>query len=228
MALIFGFDIGTTSVGFAAIEYDPGTATGRILRLGARIFPEARDPKGTPLNQARREKRMMRRQLRRRRQRRRDLNTALQSAGLLPPFGGPEWAAVMTADPIELRTDGLNGPLTPFQLGRALYHLSKRRHFRGRDLEESATGDGGDEEGTTEQAADEKAAKTERESTIKALQATGHTLGQHLAARGHGNKQRGVHAFAVMWRTSSSDCGLCRKRTIPGLPIRFSKRRSGI
>lgn len=195
VALIFGFDIGTTSVGFAAIEYDPGKGAGRILRLGVRIFPEARDPKGTPLNQSRREKRMMRRQLRRRRQRRRDLNTALESAGLLPPFGSADWNGAMACDPIEVRTQGLASPLEPFQLGRALYHLSKRRHFRGRDLEEPATGDDAAEEGAVDEAADEKAAKTERESTIKALKATGHTLGQHLAARGKAERQRGVHAL---------------------------------
>lgn len=192
MPLIFGFDIGTTSIGFAAIEYDPVSSSGRILRLGSRIFPEARDPKGTPLNQSRREKRLVRRQLRRRRQRRRDLNTALQTAGLLPPFGGPEWAGVMAADPVALRVQGLEEPLTPFQLGRSLYHLAKRRHFRGRDLEEAETGD---DVGTNEEAADEKAARTARDSTIKALKATGHTLGQHLSHREPGERQRGVHAL---------------------------------
>ncbi|MGO8797658.1 MAG: hypothetical protein ACLQJL_01055, partial [Roseiarcus sp.] len=67
--LIFGLDIGTTSVGFAVIEHDEAREAGKILRLGVRIFPEARDPDGTPLNQQRRAKRMMRRQLRRRRAR---------------------------------------------------------------------------------------------------------------------------------------------------------------
>lgn len=63
MPLVFGIDIGTTSIGFAAISMDEARETGRILRMGVRIFPEARDPKGTPLNQTRRQKRMMRRQL---------------------------------------------------------------------------------------------------------------------------------------------------------------------
>jgi len=43
MPLIFGFDIGTTSVGFAVIEHDPELASGKIHRLGARIFPERVD-----------------------------------------------------------------------------------------------------------------------------------------------------------------------------------------
>ena len=55
MALVFGFDIGTTSIGFAVIDHDPGQGTGKIHRLGVRIFPEARDPKAlVPLNQGRR------------------------------------------------------------------------------------------------------------------------------------------------------------------------------
>ncbi len=47
---IFGFDIGTTSIGFAVIDHDPDRQSGHIHRLGVRIFPEARDPDGTPLN----------------------------------------------------------------------------------------------------------------------------------------------------------------------------------
>ncbi|MDR2857040.1 MAG: hypothetical protein LBV50_04240, partial [Novosphingobium sp.] len=81
MARIWGFDIGTTSIGWAVIEYDVTRALGRILGMGARIFPEARDPDGTPLNQTRRQKRMMRRQLRRRRERRKALNRLLAEAG---------------------------------------------------------------------------------------------------------------------------------------------------
>jgi len=71
MARIFGFDIGTTSIGFAVIDQDPARESGDVLHLGIRIFPEARDPDGPPLNQTRRQKRMARRQLRRRRDRRR-------------------------------------------------------------------------------------------------------------------------------------------------------------
>ena len=71
---IFGFDIGTTSIGFAVIDHDPNQEVGKILRLGVRIFPEGRDPEGTPRNQERRAKRMVRRQLRRRRARRKALN----------------------------------------------------------------------------------------------------------------------------------------------------------
>lgn len=172
MARIFGFDIGTTSIGSAVIDYDLERGTGEILRLGARIFPEARDPDGMPLNQTRRSKRLVRRQLRRRRQRRRALNEALAEAGLLPAYGTAEWHELMKFDPAVLRAHALCGPLCAFELGRALYHLAKRRHFKGRDLAE----------GEAEETAEEKLAKTDRDATLKILKDTGQTLGQFLAA----------------------------------------------
>ena len=213
MARIFGFDIGTTSIGFSVVEHDRGTQSGSILRLGVRVFPEARDPEGTPLNQQRRQRRMARRQLRRRRQRRRLLNEILNQAGLLPAYGstGPRgWDAVMNADPYALRKRGLTERLEPYELGRALYHLSKRRHFRGRDLVE--------DEGEVSQteAAEEKEAASNREATLAALHAAGTTLGAWLADKkadaGKRNppreRRRGYHAnrkaveqeFEVFWR----------------------------
>src|SRR5215469_12389324 len=184
MARIFGFDIGTTSIGSAVIDYDPGRGRGEILRLGVRIFPEARDPDGMPLNQTRRAKRMIRRQLRRRRQRRRALNETLAEAGLLPAYGTAEWHEVMKANPVALRARALCEPLSAYELGRALYHLAKRRHFKGRDLAES-------EEHET---AEEKQTKTDRDATLRILKETGQTLGEFLAARGPRERQRAIHA----------------------------------
>jgi CRISPR-associated endonuclease Csn1 len=201
MALIFGFDIGTTSIGWAVIEYGPPHANYRILRLGVRIFPEAREPDGTPFNQNRRQKRMARRQLRRRRERRRALNESLAELGLLPCFGTDQWREVMTVDPIGLRKRGLTEQLGPFEVGRALYHLAQRRHFKGRDL---------DDPGEVE-AADEKEAATDRDSTLKILKANNWTLGEFLAAKAPHERQRLTHAsrdavsqeFDRLWATQS-------------------------
>lgn len=213
MACIWGIDIGTTSIGWAVIN-DQAQAAGRIPPhgMGCRIFPEARDPDGTPLNQSRRQKRMARRQLRRRRARRRTLNECLAAAGLLPPFCSQpaqrkieepdRWHALMRTDPAMLRERGLNEKLEPHELGRALYHLAKRRHFKGRDLED----DEEQSEGATtlkestpladdgNQSADEKAAKANRDTTLAALKANGHTLGQFLSRKAVHERQRGVHA----------------------------------
>lgn len=193
MARIFGFDLGTTSIGFAVIDHDQANQTGKILRLGVRIFPEARDPDGIPLNQTRRQKRLIRRQLRRRRMRRRALNEALSAAGLLPKYGTPEWDAVMALDPYALRSRGIEERLEPHEFGRALYHLAQRRHFRGRDLEEETA------EGETQE---DKEAKSGRDATLQSLRARNITLGQWLAEKravaSRGNppqeRRRGIHA----------------------------------
>jgi CRISPR-associated endonuclease Csn1 len=179
MKRIYGFDIGTTSIGWAVIEYDVIQCLGRILAMGARIFPEARDPKGTPLNQNRRQKRLVRRQIRRRKQRRRALNKLLAENHLLPPFSKDKnsaWAKVMALSPLPLRKKGLTEQLAPHELGRALYHLARLRHFKGRDIEESDKPD-------EEESAEEKEAKSARDITIKELKASGQTLGQMLAER---------------------------------------------
>jgi len=182
---IFGFDIGTTSIGSAVIQYDAARSVGEIPRLGVRIFPEARDPDGTPLNQQRRQKRMARRQLRRRKVRRRALNELLAEAGLLSPFGKGKhvngryekspWEEVMSLPPLALQKKGLEERLEPYELGRAIYHLAQRRHFKGREIEE---GDQPEEETT-----DGKKAKSDREQTVQALKASGLTLGAWLAER---------------------------------------------
>jgi CRISPR-associated endonuclease Csn1 len=195
---IFGFDVGTTSIGFAVVYHEPEEQRGTILRLGVRIFPEARDSDGTPFNQYRRQKRMARRQLRRRRDRRRQLNEILADAGLLPAFSSYDWPAVMATDPYELRRRGVSQALTHHQLGRALYHLAKRRHFSGRDLGEA-------EEDVL--SADEKNAETDRTTNLTALRASGLMLGAWLAERGPDERKRNRHfirsvvqdEFAVIW-----------------------------
>lgn len=198
---VFGFDIGTTSIGFAAIEVDESGGAGTILRLGSRIFPEARDPDGTPLNQQRRAKRMMRRQLRRRRQRRRVLNELLAEHGLLPAYNSAEWAKIAALDPYALRARALAEPLAPCELGRALYHLAKRRHFKERDLAETGATDGtspdiepslkgrrngearNDAKPQTEEDKKEEEEKRKRAAFVVTLKASGQTIGQALATR---------------------------------------------
>ena len=194
MRLIFGLDIGTTSIGFAVIDHDPNRATGNARRLGTRIFPEARDPKGTPLNQERRAARLRRRQLRRRRDRRRLLGGLLCEAGLLPTRNSPEWSEAMKYDPYELRKRAFeDDALSPHEVGRAIYHLAKRRHFKGRDIDEIA--DDSKLENQKQDAAEkrkEREAKSERETTVKTLEQADTTLGAWLAERG--SRKRNVHA----------------------------------
>ena len=136
---IFGLDLGIDLHRLRRGRLRPRAGeTGTILRLGVANLPEARDADGTPLNRTRRTKRMARRQLRRRRERRRTINLLLSSHGLLPSFGSPEWARAMAAKPSALRARALGEPLSAYELGRALYHLAKRRHFRERDLSDAS------------------------------------------------------------------------------------------
>jgi len=88
---IWGFDLGTTSIGFAVIDHDPAREVGQIHRLGVRIFPEGvTEDKKEPRNKTRREKRLMRRGIRRRKLRRRLLNEELTKSGFLPAYGTPD------------------------------------------------------------------------------------------------------------------------------------------
>ncbi len=192
---IFGFDIGTTSIGFAVIDHDPDAATGEIKRMGVRIFPEARDPKGAPLNQERRAARMRRRQLRRRRERRRSLGKLLSEAGLLPTYGSPEWDKAMKYDPYDLRRRAFDGaPISPHEFGRAIYHLAQRRHFKGRDVDEISDDTQTEDRKEEKADADEKKAKGKRESTIAILKDENKTLGAWLAERGPHERKRDEHA----------------------------------
>jgi len=194
MPLVFGLDIGTTSVGFAVIDHDSELATGKIHRLGVRIFSEARDRHGVPLNQERRQARLRRRQLRRRRERRRLLGDQLCAAGLLPSRDSSDWDQAMKHDPYDLRRRAFEGEtLSPHEIGRAIYHLAQRRHFKGRDIDEVS--DAADDE-------DDRKAAAARE-----LKREGKTLGAWLAARGPHERKRGEHAtrdsvedeFATVW-----------------------------
>ena len=177
---IWGFDIGTTSVGFAVIAHDAEGHTGKIERLGVRIFPEGlTEDKKEPRNLQRRQKRLVRRLVRRRRLRRRLLNEALSNAELLPKYGTPEWTGVMKSDPYVLRAKAEREALSAHELGRSLYHLAKRRHFLGRGpADEKAKPDKEDEEAR-------EAAKALEEKL------GGRTLGSWLAEQG---KKRGHHA----------------------------------
>ena len=191
MPLVFGLDIGTTSIGFAVIEHDNELATGKIHRLGVRIFPEARDPKGVPLNQERRQARLRRRQLRRRRERRRVLNDQLCQAGLLPLRESPDWNEAMKWDPYDLRRRAFEGePLSPHEIGRAIYHLAQRRHFKGRDIDEISD----DADAAAADDTDDKKTTTAREETVQALKREDKTLGAWLAERGPRKRRRGEHA----------------------------------
>ena len=102
----------------------------RIRRMGARIFPDGRDPQsGASLAQERREPRSARRRRDRFLDRRSDLMGLLVGHGLMPADPA-ERKGLEAADPWRLRAEGLDRSLTLHELGRAIFHLNQRRGFK--------------------------------------------------------------------------------------------------
>ncbi len=110
--LVFGFDVGTGSIGYAVRR---GT---QFEHVGVLIC----DSKGSDLSK-RRDLRRQRRTLRSRKFRRKWLAEELVKLGLIKPASPPK-------DPITLRLRALNGEgLKPEELHAALTHLFKRRGY---------------------------------------------------------------------------------------------------
>ena len=122
-----GLDIGTNSVGSAWVDENQG-----LIDLGVGIFPagveQRKDKRGKPVNQNRREKRSQRKTLARKAQRKRELRQLLTGAGLLPKE--PEaLTELFKVNPWQLRRQAIESttPLTLYEFGRLLVHLSHRR-----------------------------------------------------------------------------------------------------
>lgn len=125
-----GLDVGTNSIGWAALTLDRTGRPNGILDLGVRIYSDGRNPKdGTSLAVARRVPRGMRRRRDRYLRRRDDLMHALIALGLMPADES-ERRALVALDPYESRTRAARGQLSPHELGRALFHLDQRRGFK--------------------------------------------------------------------------------------------------
>lgn len=143
MSYILGLDVGSNSVGWAAINLDGKQFHG----TGVRIFPEGvdRDTTGTEKskNLQRRTARGHRRQIARRARRKAMLRQAIQECGW---WNHDEQAQLIDIDPLTLRAKALDEQLTLSELARVLIHLNQRRGFlsnrkadRGRTKENSET-----------------------------------------------------------------------------------------
>ena len=141
------------------------------------------------------------------------------------------WHVLMQSDPVQLRKRGLDEKLDPHELGRALYHLAQRRHFRGRDLEQDEDEPEGEKtrgkgrKGESEQS-DEKAAKASRDSTLAALKANGQTLGQFLFKREVTSANGAYTPTAPACWTNSSASGTHKLPTMPSCVTLLSESRS--
>ena len=172
-----GLDLGTNSIGWAAVRLNAEGQSCGVLDMGVRIFPDGRNATDKTSNAvARRIARGQRRRRDRYLMRRGELLQALVEYGLMPPDPDAR-KDLQQLDPYSLRVRALDQPLPPFELGRALFHLNQRRGFK------SNRKSGGEEE--------DKKKKTGAaiEGLRRSIEESGaRTLGEFLARR-HAQKE---------------------------------------
>ena len=142
MAWRLGLDVGTNSLGWAALSLDNGRPSG-LIGAGVRIFSDGRNPKdGSSLAVQRREPRSARRNRDRYLKRRSEFMERLIHHGLMPA-DDIERKKLETNDPWILRAKGLKEKLSLHEFGRALFHLQQRRGFQSNRKTDRADSDKG-------------------------------------------------------------------------------------
>lgn len=123
-------DMGTNSIGWAALELSEDGTPSQMIDMGVRIFSDSRRAKdGTPLNEERRLCRQMRRQKERRiRRKRAMLSFCIQNK--LLPNEEIERKQIAQFDPYKLRAEALQRQLEPYELGRIFMQFASRRGFK--------------------------------------------------------------------------------------------------
>ncbi len=121
-----GLDMGATSIGWAVFNMESNC----LVDMGVRIFDDGREYKSKlPLCVSRRNARGARRLVNRRHIKSRTLLKALTSLGLFPE-DALEKEKLKLQNPYELRKRALDEKLMPYELGRALMQLGKRKGFK--------------------------------------------------------------------------------------------------
>lgn len=165
-------DLGTNSLGWCVYLLDDADEPTGVLRMGARIFSDGRSPKNlASLAQDRRAARQARRRRDRVLKRRNRILGGLTRFGLMPA-NIDERRKLTEMDPYELRARALDEKLAPHEIGRALYHLARKRGFK------SSRKDRGDAEKEKEAGQVKQAIKALRE---KVTSAGCRTVGEYLA-----------------------------------------------
>jgi CRISPR-associated endonuclease Csn1 len=167
-----GLDLGTNSLGWAAVSLDEENNPFKVLDMGVRIYPDGRNPKDkSSLATQRRIPRGMRRRRDRYLERRDDLMGALIAYGLMP-VDKEERKQIEGLDPYRLRARALEHVNTPYELGRALFHLNQRRGFKS-----NRKTPGADE-------SEQKKTKAEMAELRRRIEESGsRTLGEYLNRR---------------------------------------------
>ncbi|MFZ4475910.1 MAG: type II CRISPR RNA-guided endonuclease Cas9 [Saprospiraceae bacterium] len=177
MQLIFGLDLGITSIGWAVIKQNPDNeAVNEILDAGVRIIPLSYDEanefgKGgnVPTNVARRMARGARRNLQRTKMRKGQLSDVLFKLGMSPDLFLLK--SLPPAELFQLRARALEEKLTLPEIGRVFVHLNLRRGYKSTRKEQPEE-DGKKQSDYLKEIAD-------RESELKSQE---QTIGQRFAA----------------------------------------------
>lgn len=136
-----GIDLGTNSLGWAALELhvvEGEYVPFRLIDCGVRIYSDGRNPKDKQSNAAqRRGPKGARKNRDRYKHRRARLMRQLVEAGLMPrdkaaqkALEGGKGQPLADSDPWILRARALVEEISPYQLGRAIFHLHQRRGFQ--------------------------------------------------------------------------------------------------
>ncbi len=121
-----GLDMGATSIGWAIFDMENNC----LVDMGVRIFDDGREDKSkASLCVKRRNARGARRLLNRKHIKTRTLLKTLTTLGLFPE-DEHEKEKLKKQDPYELRKRALDEKLQPYELGRALMQLGKRKGFK--------------------------------------------------------------------------------------------------
>ena len=122
--------MGATSLGWAVLAVDKNGEPTSLLDMGVRIFPDGRDDKEKePLSVTRRGARGTRRRLDRTKKRQKMLMDFMVEIGLMPDNRKAR-KNLEVKDPYEIKKKAVDERLEVYELGRALFHLSKRRGFK--------------------------------------------------------------------------------------------------
>lgn len=236
MNSVLGLDLGTNSIGWAWLDLGEAEE-GNIRACGVRVFASpVEDKTKTPKNVARRASRGQRKVIRRRRMRLDTLATLLTGAGLLPKDLTQREALFSdhSRNPYLLRREALYRRLEPFEIGRALYHLCRRRGFKSNrktllgELAEEQEVRALVEEDEAKQAAQPRARglsaeeKEEGEmlASIRQLRErmAGRTLGEYLAGElSAGNNVRRIHTERSMYEEEFENIWESQRRFHAGL-----------
>ncbi len=138
-----GLDVGTNSIGWAALDLDAEERPAALIDAGVRIFSDGRSPKDNQsLAATRRAPRGMRRNRDRYLKRREEFMDRLIAHDLMPADVSDR-KKLEKLDPWRLRVEGLDRGLTLHEFGRALFHLQQRRGFKSNRKTDATADDSG-------------------------------------------------------------------------------------